>query len=55
MNCVKYSTLETFENLINLIFKNNATDRSIKFASKQIVDALVDTALTLDSKTATNS
>uniref|UniRef100_A0A915PUN3 Nipped-B protein n=1 Tax=Setaria digitata TaxID=48799 RepID=A0A915PUN3_9BILA len=48
--CVKENTLDFFEQLLNNLLKNN--DRTLLFASRQIVDTLVDNVLTLDSKMA---
>ncbi|KAL3993808.1 Sister chromatid cohesion C-terminus family protein [Acanthocheilonema viteae] len=48
--CIKENTLDFFEQLLNSLLKNN--DRALLFASRQIVDTLVDNVLTLDSKMA---
>ncbi|KAK6104387.1 Sister chromatid cohesion C-terminus family protein [Brugia pahangi] len=48
--CVKENTLDFFEQLLNSLLKTN--DRTLLFASRQIVDTLVDNVLTLDSKMA---
>ncbi|VDK74707.1 unnamed protein product [Litomosoides sigmodontis] len=48
--CVKENTLDFFEQLLNSLLKSN--DRTLLFASRQIVDTLVDNVLTLDSKMA---
>lgn len=50
--CVKEGLIEHFETLVITIFKNN-TDKTSTFAAKQIIDALVDLILSLDSKIAT--
>ncbi|MCP9261200.1 hypothetical protein DINM_004449 [Dirofilaria immitis] len=51
--CVKENTLDFFEQLLNNLLKSN--DRTLLFASRQIVDTLVDNILTLDSKMASGS
>uniref|UniRef100_A0A158Q833 Nipped-B protein n=1 Tax=Elaeophora elaphi TaxID=1147741 RepID=A0A158Q833_9BILA len=48
--CIKENTLDFFEQLLNSLLKSN--DRTLLFASRQIVDTLVDNVLTLDSKMA---
>uniref|UniRef100_A0A1I8EA76 Nipped-B protein n=1 Tax=Wuchereria bancrofti TaxID=6293 RepID=A0A1I8EA76_WUCBA len=48
--CVKENTLDFFEQLLNSLLKSS--DRTLLFASRQIVDTLVDNVLTLDSKMA---
>lgn len=48
--CIKENTLDFFEQLLNSLLKTN--DRTLLFASRQIVDTLVDNVLTLDSKMA---
>lgn len=49
--CIKENTLDFFEQLLNSLLKSS--DRTLLFASRQIVDTLVDNVLTLDSKMAT--
>ncbi|VDK72975.1 unnamed protein product, partial [Onchocerca ochengi] len=51
--CVKENTLDFFEQLLNSLLKSD--DRTLLFASRQIVDTLVDNVLTLDSKMASGS
>lgn len=51
--CIKENTVEFFEQLLNLLIKS--ADRSIIFASRQIVDTLVDNVITLDSKLASGN
>lgn len=46
--CMKDNTVEFFEQLLTYLLKSN--DRSIFCASRQIVDTLVDSVLSLDSK-----
>lgn len=46
--CMKDNTVEFFEQLLSSLLKGG--DRSILYASKQIVDTLVDSVLSLDSK-----
>lgn len=48
--CVRENTVDFFDQMLNHLLKN--ADHSLLMASRQIIDTLVDSVLTLDSKMA---
>lgn len=50
--CVKENTVDFVEQMLSCLMKSG--DRTLQLASRQIVDALVDNVLTLDSKMASS-
>lgn len=50
--CAKEGLIEHFEMLVSIVFKKNV-EKTTTFAAKQIIDELVDSILSLDSKIAT--